>query len=254
MLVDVHCHIGFPQFDQDRDAVIQRAKDSKVVAILESGTEYDSNIRTLELAKKYDIIKPSLGIYPTYAEKLSEQEFARDLKFIKDNKEKILAIGEVGLDYHHTTDEQLKKIQQDRFHTLLEQLGKLKKPFVVHTRKAEKDVIDILESKAVKKVDFHCFTGNYKLVKRVIDNGWHFSIPPNILQTQHFQGVVNLAPFSQLLTETDSPYLSPPNEQRNEPSFVKFTVKKIAEIKKVDEHEAENIIFMNYQKLFLSPQ
>jgi len=252
MLVDVHCHLSFKEFDHDRDAVIQRAQDAHVVAILESGTEYDSNRKALELAKKYDIIKPSLGIYPTYVEALSEEEFDRDLTFIKANKDKMLAIGEIGLDYHHTTDPQLIKIQQDRFHTILEQLSTVNKPFVVHTRKAEKDVIDILEAKSIKRVDFHCFTGNYKLVKRIIENGWFFSIPPNILRSLHFQGLVSMTPFSQLLTETDSPYLSPPPKQRNEPSFVKFSVQKIAELKNIDEHEAEKIIFMNYQKLFLS--
>ncbi len=251
MLVDVHCHIGFPEFDSDRDEVIERAKKAKVVAILESGTEYEKNLRSLELAKKYDIVKPSLGIYPTYVEALSEEEFERDLKLIKENKDKIAAIGEIGLDYHNTSDESLIKIQKDRFHTILEQLNKLNKPFVVHTRKAEKDVIDILESKALKRVDFHCFTGNYKLVKRIIDNGWYFSIPPNIIRSLHFQGLVNMAPSSQLLTETDSPYLSPPPKQRNEPAFVRLTVQKMAEIKNISETEMENIIYMNYQKLFL---
>ncbi len=251
MLVDVHCHLNFDQFSSDRDEVIQRAKDANVVAIINSGTEYETNIQTLELAKKYNIIKASLGIYPTYVQDLTEEDFQRDLKFIKEHKDEIIAVGEVGLDYHHTTDQKLQKIQQDRFHTILEELNKLNKPFVLHTRKAEKDVIDIVESKGIKKVDFHCFTGNYKLVKRIIDNGWCFSIPPNIIRMLHFQGLVGMAPLFQLLTETDAPYLSPPPKQRNEPAFVKITVQKIAELKNMDEHEVENIIFMNYQKLFL---
>ena len=251
MLVDVHCHLNFDQFSADRDEVIQRAKDANVVAIINSGTEYETNIQTLELSKKHDIIKASLGIYPTYVEKLSEKEFQRDLDFIKEHKNDIIAIGEIGLDFHNTSEDHLKKIQQDRFKIILEELGKLKKPFVIHTRKAEKEVIDILESMSVKKVDLHCFTGNYKLAKRVIDNGWSFSIPPNIMRSLHFQGLVSMTPISQLLTETDSPYLAPPPKQRNEPSFVKLTVQKIAEIKNIDESEAEKMIFMNYQKLFL---
>ena len=251
MLVDVHCHLNFKEFDADRDQVIQRAKDNKVVAIINSGTEYDTNIQTLELAKKYDIIKASLGIYPTYVEKLSEEEFQRDIDFIKQHKNDIISIGEVGLDYHHTTDESLQKVQRDRFHVILDELGKLKKPFVLHTRKAEKDVIDIMESTSFKKVDFHCFTGNFKLVKRVIDNGWCFSIPPNIIRTLHFQGLVNMTPLQQILTETDSPYLCPPPKQRNEPSFVAVSVKKIAELKDITEEEAAKIIFMNYQRIFL---
>lgn len=252
MLVDVHCHLYMEQFDEDRDAVIQRAKEAGVVVIVNSGTEYTTNVQTLELTKKYDVIKASLGIYPTYVEKLSEEEFDRDLKFITKNKDNIVSIGEVGLDYHNTQEEHLKKIQQDRFHAILEQLNKLKKPFVLHTRKAEKDVIDIVESKSMKNINLHCFTGNYKLVKRAIGNGWCFSIPPNIVNSHHFQGLVDMAPLSQILTETDAPYLSPPPKQRNEPSFITFTIKKIAEIKKLTEKEVANIIFMNYQKLFKS--
>lgn len=251
MLVDVHCHLNFDHFLPDRDAVIQRARDAGVVAILNSGTEYDTNLQTLELARKYDIIKASLGIYPTYVEKLSEEDFQRDLDFIKKHKDDMISIGEVGLDYHHTTDEPLQKIQRNRFHTILEELGKLKKPFVLHTRKAEKDVIDIVEAKGIKRINFHCFTGNFKLVKRIMDNGWYLSIPPNIIRMLHFQGVVNIMPLSQLLTETDAPYLAPPPKQRNEPAFVSITVDKIAELKNITRTEAENIIFMNYQKLFL---
>ena len=250
MLVDVHCHVVFKEFDADREAVIKRAQEAGVVAIINSGTEYDTNIQTLALAKKYDVIKASLGIYPTYVEKLTDQEFERDLEFIKKNKDNIIAIGEIGLDYHNTTDPALIKIQQDRLHIILEQLSKLNKPFVLHTRKAEKDIIDIVEAKSLKKVNFHCFTGNYKLVKRIIDNGWYCSIPPNILRSLHFQGLVSMMPSSHLLTETDSPYLSPPPKQRNEPAFVRLTVEKIAELKNITSIDAENIIFMNYQKLF----
>jgi TatD DNase family protein len=250
MLVDVHCHLNFAQFDEDRDEVIKRAKEAGVVVIVNSGTEHNTNTQTLELTKKYDIVKASLGMYPTYVEKLSEEEFERDLKFIIKNKDNIVSIGEVGLDYHNTSDESLKKIQQDRFHIILEKLNKLKKPFVLHTRKAEKDVIDIVESKSMKNIDLHCFTGSYKLVKRAIDNGWCLSIPPNIVNSHHFQGVVEMAPLQQILTETDSPYLSPPPKQRNEPAFVAYTITKIADIKKLTEQEVKNIIFMNYQKLF----
>ncbi len=251
MLVDLHAHVNFSQFDPDRDAVIQRARQAGVAVILNSGTEYKTNIQTLELAKKYDLIKASLGIYPTYAEKLSEEEFQRDIEFIKKNKNNTVAIGEVGLDYHHTTEEHLKKIQRDRFHIILDELSKLKKPFILHTRKAEKDVIDIVESTTLKKVNFHCFTGNYKLVKRIMDKGWYFSIPPNIMQSHHFQGLASMVPLAQLLTETDAPYLTPPGVERNEPAYVKVSVQKIAELKKIDIIEAENIIFMNYQKLCL---
>lgn len=252
MLVDVHCHLHFPEFDQDRDAVVERAQKAGVVAIVNSGTEHASNVQVLELAKKYDVAKASLGLYPAYIEKISEEEFQRDLDFIKKNKNNIISIGEVGLDYHHTTDTQLQKVQRERFHIILDELKKIKKPFVLHTRKAESDVINIMQSTNLKKVDFHCFTGSFKLAKKIIDAGWSFSIPPIILRSTQFQGLVDLAPLPQLLTETDAPYLGPSPRERNEPSFVANTVKKIAEIKKIDSDECKKIIFMNYQRLFCS--
>jgi len=251
MLVDVHCHLNFKDFDHDRGQVIQRAKEAGVVAIVNSGTDYETNIQTMALAMKHDVVEASLGIYPTYVEQLSEENFQRDLEYIKSKKSKIVSIGEVGLDYHHTTDEKLKKVQRDRFQRILDELGKLNKPFVLHTRKAEKDVVDMLETTTLKRVNFHCFTGNYKIVKRIVDHNWCFSIPPTILRMLHFQGLVNLVPLSQLLTETDAPYLSPPSHERNEPAFVRMTVEKIAELKKVTVEEAKKIIFMNYQKIFV---
>ena len=110
----------------------------------------------------------------------------------------------------------------------------------------------MLESSKLKKVVMHCFTGRKHLVKRIIDNGWSLSIPCVVVKLQQFQDNVKLAPLSQLLTETDCPYLSPyPDIRRNEPAFVIETIKKIAELKKMDQEEVANNIFMNYQKMFL---
>jgi len=128
---------------------------------------------------------------------------------------------------------------------------KIKKPVVIHSRKAEKECIEIIETFKIKNVDMHCFSGNFKLVKKVQDNGWFFSIPTNIVRLFHFQKIVEETPMSQLLTETDSPYLSPFIEKRNEPSFVVETIRKISEIKKLNEEEVKKLIFMNFQKIFL---
>ncbi len=108
-----------------------------------------------------------------------------------------------------------------------------------------------LETFKIRNIDMHCFTGNFKMVKRVQDNGWTFSIPTNITRLFHFQKIVEETSISQLLTETDSPYLSPFKEERNEPSFVVESVKKISEIKKLDEEETKKLIYMNFQKFFI---
>ena len=112
------------------------------------------------------------------------------------------------------------------------------------------EVVEMLESSKLKNIILHCFCGRKHLVKRAAENGWNFSIPPIIVRLEQFQIMAELVNISQLLTETDSPYLSPYPGKRNEPAFVAETIKKIAEIKKFEAEEVANNIFMNYQNIF----
>ena len=245
MFVDVHCHLNSKEFDKDRDEVVKRAQKLGMT-IVDSGTCMKDNKKSLELSEKYKIVKSSLGLYPTHAVKLKANELDKEIDFIEKNKDKIIAIGEIGLDALEDKNlEEQKKI----FERMLHLAEKIKKPVVIHSRKAEKECIDILETFKVK-IDMHCFTGNFKLVKRIQDNGWTFSIPANITRLFHFQKIVEETSISQMLTETDSPYLSPFKEERNEPQFIVETIKKISEIKKLDEEETKKLIYMNFQKFF----
>ena len=248
MLVDVHCHLCFKDYDKDRNEVIRRAEKLNMT-VIDSGTNLKDNKKSLELSKKYKIIKSSLGLYPLYAIKLKEKELQNEIDFIEGNKDKIIAIGEIGLDKSEENCNLEKQVEV--FNKVLSLAEKINKPVIVHSRKAEKECIEILETFKIKHIDMHCFGGNFKLVKKIQDNGWIFSIPTNIVRLFHFQKIVEETPMSQLLTETDSPYLSPYPEKRNEPSFVVETIKKISEIKKLDEEEAKKLIYMNFQKIFL---
>jgi TatD DNase family protein len=242
LLIDTHAHLDY---FKDVGAIIENAKKAGVKAIIANGLNAKSNRATLALSKKYTIIKPALGIYPVDALKLTEEEIDKEIEFI--SKQKITAIGEVGLDYHWVKDKnEEQKIIFQKFIKLAE---KMKKPLIVHSRKAEADTIEILESAKVKVV-MHCFGGNLKLAKKVQENGWFFSIPTSIVYDNHFQKIVEQMPMSQILTETDSPYLSPFKGKTNEPANIIEAVKKIAEIQKLDVKETANIIYMNYQNLF----
>lgn len=257
MLVDVHCHLFHEKFKSDLDKVIERARKNNVKVIISSGVNAPTNRETLEIAKKYDIVKASLGLYPIdLLGKQDEVGLTRqiepfvledELEFIKKNKNKIIAIGECGLDFAFSKeyDKQIKN-----FEKIISFAEKIKKPLIVHSRKAEKECLDLLESSKLKKVMLHCFSGNKKLIKRGYELGCYFSIPTVIVRLQHFQTLVEMVDISRLLTETDAPWLSPYPDKRNEPSFVFEVIKKIAEIKKLDKKEVENIIFMNYQNLF----
>lgn len=248
MLIDVHAHMEHPAFRSDLPAVIERAKEAGLTIIISSGTDHESNIETLKLAGKFPLIKPSLGIYPTDALKLSEKEFERNTNFIKENKKKIIAVGEIGMDFHEVRGKE--KEQENNFLKLLQLSEELKLPVIIHSRKAEKKVIEILESFKIKKIVMHCFSGSMNLVKRIEDDGWMFSVPCNIVFSEHFQNVVRQVSISQLLTETDAPFLPPVKGQRNEPKNVVYTIDKISEIKNLDKEEVKKIIFMNFKKIF----
>jgi len=127
---------------------------------------------------------------------------------------------------------------------------KINKPLIIHSRKAESDIIDILENSDAKKVILHCFSGKLKLIKKAAELGYYFSVPTNVVRSSQFQKLVEMVDINQLLTETDSPYLSPYKNRRNEPAFIIETIKKIAEIKNISINETANNIFMNYQKVF----
>jgi TatD DNase family protein len=123
-------------------------------------------------------------------------------------------------------------------------------PLIVHTRKAEKEVIDVLEECRAKKVILHCFNGNMKLVQRAEKLGYYFSVPVIITYLEHFKKLVRNVSITRVFTETDAPYLSNMKGERNEPRNVSITIKEIAKIKNMDEKEIENSVYMNYQKLF----
>jgi len=248
MIFDVHCHLDHPDFEKDLDEVISRSKNHKVVSIISNGTNPASNRNVLAISDKYDIVHPALGIFPDEVSNLSEIEIEDELKFIKKHKDKIKALGEVGLDF--SEDIPLKK-QKNLFEQFISLSEKLKLPLIVHSRKAESEIIEVLTSSKVKKVILHHFSGNKKLIDKAYDNNFFFSIPTSIVKSQHFQFIVDKIPLSNLFTETDSPYLSPVKGERNEPFHVVETIKVIAKIKNLTIEEAEKILFMNYQKFFI---
>ncbi len=248
MIVDVHAHLDFDDFKDDLDEVLERASEEGVKIIICNGVGPDSNKKVLELAKKYAILKAALGYYPCDCDKVSGEQFDKELDFIRKNKDNIIALGEVGLD--RKWDNDFEK-QKDCFRKFIDLSIEIDKPLIVHSRKAEADVIDMLEEKQAKKVVMHCFMGKKKLVERIIKNGWYLSIPATVVRSEQLQYIVEACPIRQLLAETDSPVLSPREEKRNEPSFIVDGLKKIAEIKGLDSEELKNLLFANYQRLFL---
>lgn len=243
MYVDVHCHLDDPKLDLKK--VIPRALEEGVKYMISNGTNVKSNREVLKISKKHKEVKAALGFYPLDAIKVSEEEFLEELDFIK--KQKIVALGEVGLD--GKWEPETISLQKKRFEEIISLSEKMKIPLIVHSRKAEQECIDILES-CKSKVVFHCYGGNMTQAKRIIDNGWYFSIPTSIGNSKNLKKVVDNAFMSQLLSETDSPYLSPYQSQINEPANIPVVINEIASIKKMEKIEVMNNIFFNFKKVF----
>jgi len=257
LLIDVHSHLDHSLLINKIDEIINRAKNAGLKHIITNGINPETNRTCLELSKKYGIVKCAMGIYPRnalkkeiesgeYPLKIEDFNIDDEMEFIRKNKNSIVAISEVGLDFVNGED----KEQIEDFQKMIKIAEELKKPIVVHSRKAELKCIEMLESSKNKKIIMHCFSGKKSLVKKVEDNGWFLTAPTIVVRSQQFQDIVKNVAISQLFCETDSPYLSPYKNQCNEPAFVIESYNKIAEIKGMDINEVVNNIYMNWHKVF----
>ena len=175
------------------------------------------------------------------------KELEKEINTIRKNKNKILAVGEVGIDLKESDN---LEAQKKTFQKFIDLAIELDKPIVIHSRKAEAECIELLEKSGYKKVVMHCFCGKRKLIERIVENGWHLSIPTSVNNSQQFQDMVRAVPIEQLFCETDSPFLHPLKERDNEPANVIYSYKKIAEIKKLKLKEVEKKIEENFNRLF----
>lgn len=232
-MIDCHCHINSESFDRDREKVIQRAKH---ITIIDSGTDYESCLKSLEISKKHENVYSCFGMDPCL------RDFERISKLIRRHKKEIVGIGEVGLDYM-----KCKQRHDKDFREFIKMANELKKPVIVHSRWAVKPCIQVLEQEGARKVMMHAFSGNEKEAQKVAGNGWFISIPTSIEWAEQKEKIVKATPIENLVTETDSPVMW---RGRNEPKNVRHVVQKIAEIKDISMGEADRIMAKNARGLF----
>ncbi len=242
MIFDVHAHLNFLKENKLKE--IQR--DKKIKIVISNSIDLKSIKKNLEISKKFSKIKTSAGLYPL--KNLSLKEYLPFKKLILNNRKKIIALGEIGLDLYHTRGN--FELQKTIFKKQLDLAKKLNLPVIIHTRKAEKESLEILKNYKDLRMILHCFSGNFKLVKEAINLGCFFSIPTNIVRNKHFQKMVGEVPKTKILTETDTPFLSPFKEKQNEPSFIKETIKEISKIWKINGEKVEKIIEANFMGIF----
>ena len=245
MLIDVHAHLDYPQFDADRDAVVARAKAEGVV-IINSGLGTTGIRKTLELTEKYDNVYATFGLTPT---EFGDKEIDASIELIREKREKIVGIGEVGLDYYWVKDEEKRRQEAVNFQRFIELSRELRLPLVIHSRDAEEDLLKILKKENMRAL-LHCFGGDAKQTASAAAEGHLISIPANLQNSKQKQSVAKAVPLDSLVLETDAPYLSPVPKTRNEPVNIKQTAKKIAEIKAIDYAAVEAATTKNAKRFF----
>ncbi|TBR17325.1 TatD family deoxyribonuclease [bacterium] len=250
MLIDTHCHLDFPEYDTDRDEVIERAKAAGVEYIVNVGSSIEGSRRSVDLAKKYPGVYAVVGIHPHEADSVTE-ETKEEIKALSA-KDKVVAIGEAGLDYYRNFSKAENQKPLFIFHIKLAKEKKL--PLVMHARQAEADTLDIIKANMSFKGVIHCFSGDEKFLKSCLDLGLYVSFTCNVTYKKagNLRDIVKLVPLERLMLETDCPYLSPEGSRgkRNEPMQVGLLAREIAAIKGLTFEEISSATTENAGNLF----
>ncbi len=242
--IDAHCHLFFIKSIDD---IIKRCKEKGLILAIETGINPETNRKVLEEVRRYNILRASLGFHPTDIAKSDEKIIEEEIEFIRNNSDKILAIGEVGLDYYWIKENDLREKQKRFLYKFIELAEKLDKPIIIHSRNAEKDCLEIL-STSNTTVILHSFL-NKEYFKKALELDFYLSIPAVIYKDKRFKFLAE-APLDRILTETDSPFLDPTGFRRNEPWKVLYCIKAIAKENRMREEEVEEIIVKNFKKIF----
>jgi len=243
-MIDVHCHLEQEDYDKDRDEVIEKCKKElkAVITSCAHPRDFELTMRMVENHKNF--VFASCGIHPEYIKEVSEKAKDNFLELITENKEKIVAIGETGLDYWWTKEIEWQEKQKQLFIQLIEVAKELKKPLIIHCRDAFEDTVKILEQEDAKQVMLHMW-GGHKFLKGVLGNGCYISMNTIILRSKGYRKVVRDCPLDRLMLETDSPWLAPKKliekvDARNDPTSIRIVAEKIADIKKISFEEVWN--------------
>lgn len=254
---DTHSHYNDEKFDEDREQIIKDTYESGVTKFVCAGYNIESSKRAIELSKKYEFIYSICGISPNDIPQ-SEQELWKDIskisKIVQENMtNKLVAIGEVGLDYYWNTEN--KGLQKEAFAKQIDLANELDLPIVIHSRDASVDTIEILKEHQVRKAGiFHCCQFNQEMIRQALALGYYISFagPVTFKNSKNAPDIVNMVPLDRILIETDSPYLAPePNRgKRNDSRNVKYVAQKIADLKGMSMEEISRITYENAMKIF----
>jgi TatD DNase family protein len=252
MLIDTHCHLDFKDFNDDRSDVLKRASNAGVMSIINVGSSMEGTARSIQIAGDNDFIYAAIGIHPHEADSVSENDIRLFAGFL--DKPKVVAIGEIGLDYYKNISSM--ENQKKLFISLLKIAKDADLPLIIHNREAHADMIDILKNIAGDSVKgvMHCFSGDSVFLKTCLDMGFFISFTCNITYKNagKLREIVKLVPMDRLLLETDAPFLAPQDfrGKRNEPMHVRYVAEEVAAIKGLDFNKVAKMTTDNATALF----
>ena len=254
---DSHSHYNDEKFDEDREQIIKETYEADVTKFVCAGYNIQSSLFSLNMSEKYEFIYSICGISPNDIPQ-SEQQLWKDINEIteivkKNNSKKLVAIGEIGLDYYWSKEN--KDLQKQAFIKQIELANELDLPIVIHSRDASVDTIDILEKHKVNRTGiFHCCQLNQELVRQALELGYYISFagPITFKNSKNAPEVIKMVPIDRILIETDSPYLAPePNRgKRNDCRNVKYVAQKIADVKGITIEEVAQKTYENAMRIF----
>lgn len=246
-IFETHAHLNFEDYDQDRELVLKKAAQAGVELFINVGCDVVTSQQSIALAKRYPQIYASVGFHPS-------EVGSFDLSYLKEwiKEEKVVAIGEIGLDYYRNHFP--KKLQQQVMDEQVAFAVSQDIPIVIHDRDAHEDVYDILRNNNAKKVVFHCFTGDVSFAEKVLAEDWYISFTGIITyKNTDMVDVARIVPAKRFFVETDCPYLTPVpyRGKRNSPEYLPYIVQKISDIKHVAPKQIAEQAFLNAEAFFI---
>ena len=253
MIFETHAHYDDKAFDEDREELLKSLLDNGIEYVVNVGASIESTITSIELAAKYDFIYAAIGVHPSAISELS----GIDIEWLKNealHNKKIVAIGEIGLDYYW--DEPERDIQKIWFERQLELAREVKLPVIIHSREAAKDTLDIMKAHKSEEIGgvVHCYSYSKETAKEYLDMGFYFGIGGIVTfkNAKKLKEVVEYIPLDRILLETDSPYLTPePNRgKRNSSLNIQYIASAIAQLKGIEYDEVVRITCQNAKKMY----
>lgn len=249
-MIDTHSHINFEDYKENFDGFISNLKENDIQNVIIPGVEPSTFDEIISLCEKYEMIYGAIGIHPSEFQTFNENSKKRIYELLKHNK--IVAIGEIGLDYHYGADS--KEEQKELLKQQLEIAEELQVPVIIHDRESHEDVFEILQNYNLKDVIFHCFSGNAEFAKKCINSGYYIAIGGVVTfkNAKDLKEAAKIIPLDKLLLETDAPYLAPVpfRGKLNTPAYLKYIAQEIATLKEIDVEEIKKQTTENAKKVF----